>query len=515
MTLTVEGKYTSPRGKSTSEAIETQTILRLIDAKYPPLKFQLMTRNRMIFNAFQMNTVSHTYHGLWRNPKTTQVHFDALDTWVDLAKTLERGKYDALFLADVVGIDPAYEGKWNAYIEEGLHMPCHDPAALCAALIGATDNLGLTFTSSILTEHPFSFARKMSTMDHLSKGRIGWNIVTSATHSAAQNYGYDKIVEHDERYRWADEYMKVVYKLWEGSWDDGAVLADREAGVYADADKIHRVYHHGERYKVLGPHMASPSPQRTPVMYQAGSSKVGREFASRHAEATFVVYPTVEGARKGIAEQRKETVAAGRDAGDLKFIQGFSFVVGSTEEEAWRKSAEIDEDISYRGLAAHIGRDMGIDVSGLDPDMPIEQTSMSGVQGYARMFEDSNNGQKAKVSDLVGALSYASRMVGTPEQIADKLEQWQNAGVDGVNQIIQYFPQSAEDFVEHVIPVLQERGLAQKEYGTGTLRERMFPGIGPRLPDRHAAAKYRGAFVRDAEVSGAGGTHVTWDTAAV
>ncbi len=165
----------------------------------------------MIFNAFQMNTVSHTYHGLWRNPKTTQVHFDTLDTWVDLAKTLERGKYDALFLADVVGIDPAYEGKWNAYIEEGLHMPCHDPAALCAALIGATDNLGLTFTSSILTEHPFSFARKMSTMDHLSKGRIGWNIVTSATHSAAQNFGFDKIVEHDERYRWADEYMKVVY----------------------------------------------------------------------------------------------------------------------------------------------------------------------------------------------------------------------------------------------------------------------------------------------------------------
>ncbi|TQC44837.1 LLM class flavin-dependent oxidoreductase [Rhodococcus sp. WS4] len=468
-------------------------------------------RKRLIFNAFSMNTVSHIYHGLWRDPSTTQMHFDDLNTWVELAKVLEKGRFDALFLADVVGIDPAYEGKWDAYIEEGLHMPCNDPSALCSALIGATENLGLTFTSSILTEHPFSFARKVSTMDQLSKGRVGWNIVTSATHSAAQNYGYDKIVEHDERYRWADEYMNVVYKLWEGSWDDGAVLADRENGVYADADKIHRIYHHGERYKVLGPHMTSPSPQRTPVLYQAGSSKAGRDFAARHAEGTFVVYPTFEGARKGISEQRAEAVAAGRNATDLKFIQGFSFVVGSTEEEAWRKSAEIDELVSYRGLAAHIGRDMGIDVSGLDPDMPIEETSISGVQGYARMFENSNPGKKAKVSDLVGALSYSSRMVGTPESIADQLEKWQDAGVDGVNLIAQHFPNSYRDFVEQVVPVLQERGLAQREYAPGTLRERMFPEIGPRLPDRHTAASHRGAYQRAAATS-SGGTGVSWQT---
>ncbi|MFP5476573.1 MAG: NtaA/DmoA family FMN-dependent monooxygenase [Gammaproteobacteria bacterium] len=467
-------------------------------------------RKRLIFNCFSMNVVSHIYHGTWRHPETTQMNFDDLDTWKDLCRLLEKGKFDALFLADILGIDPAYNGSWDTYIKEGMQIPCNDTGALCAALIGVTEHLGLTFTSSIMSEHPFSFARRMSTLDHLSKGRIGWNIVTSATHNAAQNFGFDQIVEHDERYRWAEEYMDVVYKLWEGSWDEGAVLADRANGIYADADKIHRIYHQSKRYSVLGPHMVSPTPQRVPVLYQAGSSKVGREFAARHAEGTFVLYPTLEGARKGIAEQRELAVAAGRRAGDIKFIQGFSFVVGSTMEEAWRKSEEIDRWVSYDGLAAHISRDMGIDLGGLDPDMTLDQANMSGVQGYARMYEDSHNGQKAKVSDLVKALSYSGRMVGTPESIADELEKWQDAGIDGVNMIAQFFPQSYKDFIEHVIPLLQDRGLAQREYASGSLRQKMFPETGGRLPERHAAARYRGAFKGAAEKS-AGGTGVSWN----
>lgn len=469
-----------------------------------------MTRNRLLFNAFTMNVVSHVYHGMWRHPDSTQPYFDQLDTWGDLAQTLEKGCFDALFFADVIGIDPAYNGSWDTYIEEGLQIPCNDVAALCAALIGRTENLGLTFTSSILSEHPFSFARKVSTMDHLSKGRVGWNIVTSVSHNAAQNYGLDEIVAHDMRYEWADEYMDVVYKLWEGSWDEGAVLNDQANGVYADKDRIHRIYHEGEHYRVMGPHLVSPTPQRTPVLYQAGSSGRGREFAAKHAEGTFVVFPSVDGARKGIAEQRALAVANGRRADDLKFIQGFSFVVGSTMEEAWAKSAEIDRWVSYEGLAAHISRDMGIDLARYDPDMPIEQTDAVGIQGYARVFEDANPGKKAKVSDVAGALSYNLRIVGTPESIADELEQWQDAGIDGVNVIAQYYPESYVDFVEHVIPVLQERGLAQREYAPGTLRERMFPQIGARLPDRHPAARYRGAFTgSDAGVLGTG-TGVSW-----
>jgi long-chain alkane monooxygenase len=258
-------------------------------------------RNRLIFNCFTMNVVSHIYHGLWRHPSSTQMYFDDLETWVELVKLLEKGRFDAVFFADVIGIDPAYKGDWDTYIREGLQIPCNDPSALCGALITATEHLGLTFTSSIMAEHPFSFARRVSTLDHLSKGRIGWNIVTSVSHNAAQNVGFDEIVPHDQRYQWAEEYMNVVYKLWEGSWDDNAILGDRENGVYADASKIHRIFHRSERYKVLGPHMCSPSLQRTPVLYQAGSSAAGRDFAARHAEGTFVLYPSLEGARKGFA----------------------------------------------------------------------------------------------------------------------------------------------------------------------------------------------------------------------
>ncbi|MDQ1124637.1 LLM class flavin-dependent oxidoreductase [Microbacterium trichothecenolyticum] len=468
-----------------------------------------MSRPRLILNAFTMNVVSHVYHGLWRHPENTQLHLNDLETWIELARIAEEGKFDALFFADVVGIDPAYNGSWDTYIREGLQIPCNDPAALCAALISVTENLGLTFTSSILSEHPFSFARKVSTMDQLSKGRIGWNIVTSVSHNAAQNYGLDEIVAHDRRYEWAEEYMDVVYKLWEGSWDEGAVLADREAGVYADKDKIHRIYHQGESYRVMGPHLVAPSRQRTPVLYQAGASGRGREFAAKHAEGTFVVFPSIDGARRGIAEQRAIAVRNGRRADDLKFIQGMSFVIGSTEEEAQRKAAEIDEWVSYEGLAAHISRDMGIDLAQFDPEMPIEQTDVVGVQGFARVFEDANPGKKARVADVAGALSYNLRMVGTPESIADRLEQWQDAGVDGLNIIAQHLPGSYRDFVEHVIPVLQERGLAQREYAPGTLRERLFPGSGGRLAERHPAAQYRGAFQAE-DVLSASGTGAAW-----
>ncbi|QOZ09973.1 LLM class flavin-dependent oxidoreductase [Bradyrhizobium sp. CCBAU 51765] len=468
-------------------------------------------RNRLILNCFSMNVVSHIYHGLWRHPDSTQMHFDKLSTWIELTKLLEQGCFDALFLADVVGIDPAYKGSWDTYIREGLQIPCNDSAALSAVLIGVTENLGLTFTSSIMSEHPFSFARRLSTLDHLSNGRIGWNIVTSVSHNAAQNFGFDEIIPHDERYRRADEYMEVVYKLWEGSWDEGAVLGDRENGVYADASKIHRIYHSGERYRVLGPHLCSPSPQRTPVLYQAGASPVGQSFAARNAEGTFVLYPTIEGARKGIAATRAVAEANGRRPEDLKFIQGFSFVVGGTEEEAWRKSDEIDKGVSYDGLAAHISRDMGIDLGLLDRDMPIDQANVEGLRGFISMFEASNPGKKARVQDLAYALSYNSRIVGTPESIADQLEAWQDAGVDGINMICQYFPGSYRDFIEHVIPVLQKRGLAQREYAPGTLREKMFPGSGGRLNDRHPAARYRGAFKGGGEKS-AGSTGVKWQT---
>lgn len=453
-------------------------------------------RRRLIFNGFSMNVVSHIYHGLWRHPETKQTAFNDLSTWIELARLLEAGKFDALFLADVIGVDPAYKGSWDTYVREAVQIPSNDSGALAAALIGSTENLGLTFTGSILSEHPFSFARRLSTLDHLSKGRIGWNIVTSVSHNAAQNFGFERIVAHDERYAWADEYMDVVYKLWEGSWDEDAVIADKRAGIYADPEKVHRIYHRGKHYRVLGPHLTTPSPQRTPVLYQAGSSRAGRGFAARHAEGTFIMSPNPAGARKAIAETRRFAAEAGRDPSDLLFIQGLSFVVGSTEEEAQRKSREIDEYVSLDGLAAHISRDMGIDLGRLDPERPIDEYGIEGLQGYVRLFEEGNPGRKARVADLANSLSYNGRIVGTPESIADQLEVWQDAGIDGVNVMYQTTPGSFQTFIEHVMPVLRGRGLAQHDYALGTLRERLFQGRPARLVERHPAAKYRGAFTR-------------------
>lgn len=455
-------------------------------------------RKRMISNGFSMNVVSHIYHGLWRHPDTKQLEFNDLATWIELVHLLEAAKFDALFLADVVGVDPAYRGSWDTYVREAVQIPSNDSSALAAALIGVTENLGITFTSSILSEHPFSFARRISTLDHLSKGRIGWNIVTSVSHNAAQNFGFDRIVGHDDRYAWAEEYMEVVYKLWEGSWDEDAVLADKAAGIYADPDKVHRIYHNGERYRVMGPHLTIPSPQRTPVLYQAGSSKAGRTFAARHAEGTFIVANNPDGARKAIADTRRYASEAGRDSSDLLFIQGLSFVVGSTEEEALRKSREIDEYVSMDGLAAHISRDLAIDLGGLDPQRPVEEYGIQGLQGYVRLFEEGHPGQRARVSDLAQALSYNGRIVGTPEQIADELERWQDAGVDGVNVMYQTTPGSFKDFIEHVMPELRRRGLAQTDYAPGTLRERLFASRPAYLVERLPAAHFRGAFTQAA-----------------
>ncbi|QWA10786.1 NtaA/DmoA family FMN-dependent monooxygenase [Sodalis ligni] len=444
---------------------------------------------RLIFNAFSMNAVSHVYHGLWRHPETRQTELNDISAWVELARILERGKFDSLFLADALGLDSGHNGSWDIYAEQGIHFPVNDPTVLAAALITSTEHLGLAFTSSILQSHPFDFARRVSTLDHLSRGRIGWNIVTSTSRNAAQNFGFDAPVPHDERYRWADEYMAVVYKLWEHSWEQDAVVADPVAGRYADPRKIHAIDHQGERYRVRGPHLSSPSPQRTPFLIQAGSSTAGRAFAERNAEATFVVCLTPEAARIAISGLRAGLVRAGRRPEDLLVFQGLSFVVGSTEEEAARKARALDEYVSTDGLAAHVGRDLGIDFGLLDPDKPVADFNIEGLQGFTRFYEEAHPGKKARLADLVTAMSYNGRIVGTPEQIAHRLALWQEAGIDGVNVAYQTTPGSFVEFIDHVMPVLARRGLAQTEYAPGTLRERFFPGGEARINARHPARR--------------------------
>jgi FMN-dependent oxidoreductase (nitrilotriacetate monooxygenase family) len=445
------------------------------------------------FAAFVMNTTGHIVQGTWRRPSARQTDFNSLDHWVDLAKTLERGKFDAIFFADVVGLYAPYRGDERKYFEAGLQVPSNDPSVLASAIAYATEHLGIAFTASILQEHPFNFARRISTLDHASKGRIAWNIVTNYLPNASRNFGLEGLTKHDERYAWADEYVDVTYKLWEGSWEEDALVQDVETGIHADYDKVHRINHVGPRYQVEGPHLVTPSPQRTPLLFQAGASEAGRTFAAKNAEAVFIQSPNPLSASRDTSDIRSRAVAVGRRAQDLKFFQGLYVVPGSTEEEAKRLAAELDEWIDYDAQLSHMSGAVGIDFGHEDLDTPVGELQTEGVQSIVGWIKDLVTDRPATLRDVAHYTATNSRIVGTPEQIADALEVWRGAGVDGINLVNAEIPGSYEDFVDQVIPVLQQRGLAQTEYAEGTLRQKLF-GEGDRLPERHQATRYRGAF---------------------
>lgn len=451
--------------------------------------------SRLQFGAFVMNTGSHMQHGLWRHPDAKQHTFDDVNLWVDLAKTLERGRFDTIFFADVVGVYGGAGASFDVNAREGMQLPSNDPSMLLSALAISTEHLGLAFTSSILQEHPFTFARKISTIDHASGGRVGWNIVTSFLENAARNYGLDRLVEHDERYAWAEEYVAVVGKLWEGSWDDGAFLADKASGVFADPTKVHRIDHVGERYRVEGPHLSSPSPQRSPLLFQAGSSGAGKAFAANYAEVQFMMAPSIEAARASAESTRALVAETGRDPRDVKFWQAMSFIVGSTEEEAKRIEAEYDEYLSADAFLAHsnLGTDQATGKP-IDPDTPLKDVETQGGHSMLEALKALSPDREPTVRDLAKLTAkLRGRVVGTPEQIADHLAEWRAAGIDGINVANWMIPHSYEVFVDEVIPVLQERGLAQREYAPGTLREKLF-GVEPTLPETHPLRAYRGAF---------------------
>ena len=450
-------------------------------------------RPRLLLSAFLMNTSSHILGGMWRHPQAQQHRFNELNLWVDLAKKLEDAKFDALFFADVVGLYGDHEGGWASHVRKGLQVPSHDPLVLLSALAAGTKDIGLAMTSSVIQSHPFQFARQISTLDHLSQGRVAWNIVTSVLENAHRNFGGKDLVAHDDRYGWAEEYFEAAYKLWEGSWEDDALLADKEAGLYADPSKVNKINHRGDFYSIDGPHLALPSAQRTPFLFQAGSSARGSQFAATHAEATFLFAPHAQYVAKKNAQLIENLAAAGRKREDIKVFAGLSFVVGSTEAEAKALEAEYDEYLDLDAIVAHIGGGLGVDLGGLDLDTPLGDIQTQGAQGVLEAVKASVPGGNPTLKDLAHYRAKAQQIVGTPESIVDELERWQDAGIDGLNIMNHVLPGSYDNFIEGVLPELRRRGLAQSEYDQGSLRQKVF-GRGDYLPENHPAAKFRGAF---------------------
>ncbi|MFS2003165.1 LLM class flavin-dependent oxidoreductase [Duganella sp. CT11-25] len=424
------------------------------------------------FNAFQMNTVSHQSPGLWTHPRDNGHRYTDPDHWTELAQLLEAGRFDAIFLADVLGAYDVYEGSADAALRHAVQAPLNDPLALVPLMAQVTRHLGFGVTCALTYEHPYTFARRISTLDHLTRGRIGWNIVTGYLDSAARNLGLDRQLSHDERYDLADEYMEVVYKLWEKSWEDDAVVNDKERGVYADPAKVHPINHEGRYYKVPGFHLCEPSPQRTPVLYQAGTSPRGTAFAAKHAECTFVSGPSKKVVKKYVDDLR----AAG--SGQLKIYAQALIITAPTEAEARAKHEEYRRHIDIEAALALLSGWTGVDFSKFALDATIEYIDSDAGRSALASFSQADPNRKWTVREAAEFIGLGGRgpvLVGDPSQVADQLEAWQDeTGIDGFNLAFAVAHESMRDVVQLIVPELQRRGRYRKEYSAGTLREQLF-----------------------------------------
>ncbi len=461
-----------------------------------------MTREIRL-NAFDMNCVGHIQQGLWTHPRDQSARYLDIHYWTDYARRLEAGLFDGIFFADVVGVYDVLGGSPDAAVRGAVQVPVNDPTLLIPAMAAATQHLGFGVTANLTYESPFLFARRMSTLDHLTGGRIGWNIVTGYLDSAARASGLAGQTAHDDRYDLADEYMSLVYKLWEGSWEDGAVLRDRgtdgQAAIYADPAKVHRVHHHGPQYKVDAMHLSEPSPQRTPVLYQAGSSTRGSRFAATHAECVFLNGQSQTGVKNIVASIRAQALAQGRAAEDIKMFLGASIVTGKTDAEAQEKFAEYQRYASSEAALVHAAASMGIDFSKFDMDEPITTAGMTKSQAIVSNVEAMTRsaGPQWTRRKLLAQMTLGSRQapwVGSAEHIADTLIAWtEQADVDGFNLARTVVPECFDDFIALVVPQLQERGAYKTAYRSGasgsTLRGKLFGH--DRLPASHPVAQHR------------------------
>jgi len=447
-------------------------------------------KKKILLNAFNMNCVGHINHGLWTHPQDTSTQYNTLEYWTGLAQLLERGLFDGLFIADIVGVYDVYQQSVEVTLKESIQLPVNDPLLLVSAMAAVTRNLGFGLTANLTYEPPYLFARRMSTLDHLSRGRVGWNIVTGYLDSAAKAMGLGAQVEHDRRYDQADEYLEVLYKLWEGSWEDDAVLNDRQQRIYAQPEKVHKVRHQGEFYQVEGYHLCEPSPQRTPVLFQAGSSERGLLFAGRHAECVFISGQNKPATRGQVDKVRASAVAAGRNAEDIKVFMGLNVIVGETEAAAWAKHAEYLGYASAEAGVAHFSASTGIDFSEYELDEPIQYVKSNAIQSATKTLQN-NDWTRRKLLEQHALGGRYITVVGSPEQVADELESWiAETGLDGFNLTRIVTPQSYVDFIDLVIPELQRRGSYKTEYDGGTLREKLFHAQA-RLPGQHTGSNYR------------------------
>lgn len=439
-------------------------------------------------NAFLRNVGQH--EAAWRRPETDLSGFTDIGHYIHLARTAERGLLDAIFFAD----HPVLKSRSQDRLFDTL-----DPLTLLAALSTATERIGLVATASTTYNEPYNLARRYATLDHVSRGRAAWNIVTTANANAAANFGYPHHPDADQRYQRAAEFLEVVLKLWD-SWEEGAFIGDKEGGQLVDADRIHAIDHEGPYFSVRGPLEVPRSPQGRPVLFEAGSSEPGKNLSARYADAIFTAQPDYENAKAFYQDVKSRAKAFGRDPEHVLILPGLSFFIGGTEEQAHALRNEFEDlTLPTYGLA-QLNQTAGLSLTLDDLDtvftLPDDGGKEIVMKSRVELLRHIADTETITLRQLLRRLS-AGRghrvVAGTPEQIADTIEHWfKNGAADGFNLIPPALPTSLEAFVDHVVPELQRRRLFRTEYTGTTLRDHLGLSLPPRalessLPLENAA----------------------------
>lgn len=443
---------------------------------------------------FEAATLNQFYYGIWAQPTDQRVNFTEPGFWKKQARLAERGLFDGIFLADIPEVKNTYRRSYDPTVAHGVFTPNLDPFQIATIIATETTHLGVVVTSPTTYGDPHQLVRRVSTLDHLSGGRAGWNIVFSNTPSSARLVGRDRPLTSDEYYARADEFIDVAYKLWEGSWDPEAVVADKTNRVFAAPDTVHPIEHRGDHFTVTGASTVHPSPQRLPFLAQASGSQRGVAFAAKNAELVLVGGPTRDIAAKFVQEVHKSAAAQGRSADSVKTTALVDVIVGHTREEAQAKARLYDSYITLDGALAWTESTLTYD------DFPAH--AVIGELIEAGHLPATGTAASFGVHRTIGEfreefrfLRLAHRAIGTVSDVADEIESWMDDdGLDAINLRQYHVPDTLTDFVNLVVPELQRRGRFRTSYREGqTLRERVL-GTQAWIGHDHPAHRYRYAF---------------------
>jgi long-chain alkane monooxygenase len=430
---------------------------------------------RILFGAFEMMNPNNGMP-TWTDPRGRGDDWDRLDYWVDLARMLDAAGFDFLFFADTYGYATLGGGMPHEVAAHGIQFPALDPMLAIPALARETRDLAFVVTSPTTVERPYATARRFATLDRFTDGRIGWNVVTGSSQATTDElFGVTEKLSHDERYDAADAFLDTCLRFWEHSWDEGAEVRDRDRNVYADPDMLHRVEVDGRYQRSGGVFAVPPTPQRTPVLFQAGTSDRGRAYAARNAEAVFIQGQTIPAASAHVADIRAQAVLQGRDPHDVRVVTGMTVTVAPTEEEARAKRAEYEALLGLDDAAVMFAGITGIDLTGVDPDTRLvdlrTDLGQTLVDRYAK--KDPDVRVRAVLDQFRTKAIRGFQVTGTPEQVADEIEAIvDGSGIDGIMLEPTFGgPGAYRDFIELVVPILVARG-------------RMTPSPGPTLRHR-------------------------------